>query len=150
MEQLKLSTTVSTGQQSLDAARKSEDTSWPSTHYLEPLHPVLDWASDRALASISRNEVLVICGDVDEPAYLMLGTISNRRGQLLKLFLRRYSKVFGETVKACEMRHWSWHDLQRILAQGLTLMTLWSSLGSAVLNSKRRSTRAFIPSDLIR
>ncbi|MBB5598661.1 SNF2 family DNA or RNA helicase [Neomicrococcus lactis] len=90
MEQLKLSTTVSSGQQSLDAARKSEDTNWPSTHYLGPLHPVLDWASDRALASISRNEVLAIRGDVDEPVYLMLGTISNRRGQLLN---RTFVKV---------------------------------------------------------
>ncbi len=45
--------------------------SWPEAHYLGPLHPVLDWASDRALASMSRNEVLVVRGDVsaDGPAH---------------------------------------------------------------------------------
>lgn len=89
-ERLLLATTVTSGQQALDVARKSEETNWPSAHYLGPLHPVLDWASDRALASISRNEVLAIRGDVDEPTYLMLGTISNRRGQLLN---RTFIKV---------------------------------------------------------
>ena len=31
--------------------------SWPEAHFLAPLHPVLDWAADRALATLSRNEV---------------------------------------------------------------------------------------------
>lgn len=83
MERLQLATTVTAGQAALDAARKSDETNWPASHYLGPLHPVLDWASDRALASMSRNEVLAVRGDVEDPTFLMLGTITNRRGQLL-------------------------------------------------------------------
>ena len=45
-----------------------------------PLHPVLDWAADRALASLGRNQVFAVRGDVDEPTVLLLGTLTNRRG----------------------------------------------------------------------
>lgn len=83
MERLQLATTVTAGLTALDAARKSDETNWPASHYLGPLHPVLDWASDRALASMSRNEVLAVRGDVEDPTFVMLGTITNRRGQLL-------------------------------------------------------------------
>jgi superfamily II DNA or RNA helicase len=82
-ERLQLATTPTAGQQALDVARRSEDTSWPASHFLGPLHPVLDWASDRALASMSRNEVLAIEGDVEDPTFLLLGTITNKRGQVL-------------------------------------------------------------------
>lgn len=82
-DRLQLATTPEAGQRALEAARSSEDTAWPASHFLGPLHPVLDWASDRALASISRNEVLAVRGDVDAPTFLLLGTVTNRRGQVL-------------------------------------------------------------------
>ncbi|GAB3188037.1 helicase-related protein [Nesterenkonia suensis] len=82
-ERLRLATTPQAGERSLHAARASEDSNWPAAHYLGPLHPILDWASDRALASISRNEVLAVRGDVEDPTFLILGTITNRRGQVL-------------------------------------------------------------------
>jgi hypothetical protein len=50
---------------------------------LSPLHPVLDWASDRALAGLGRNEVFAVRGDVDDPTVLLLGTLTNRRGQVV-------------------------------------------------------------------
>ncbi|GAA3050657.1 MULTISPECIES: helicase-related protein [Actinomycetes] len=82
-EKLQLATTPQAGERSLTAARASEDSHWPAAHFLGPLHPVLDWASDRALASISRNEVLAVRGEVEDPTFLILGTITNRRGQVL-------------------------------------------------------------------
>ncbi|WP_460464923.1 DEAD/DEAH box helicase [Arthrobacter pigmenti] len=82
-ENLKLATTAAAGEHQLTAARSSDDMTWPSAHFLGPLHPVLDWASDRALASISRNEVLAVRGDVDTDTFLILGTVMNQRGQLV-------------------------------------------------------------------
>ena len=59
------------------------NTTWPEAHYLGPLHPVLDWASDRALTALGRNQVFVIRGDVDAPTVLLMGTLTNKRGQLI-------------------------------------------------------------------
>ncbi|MGO4593130.1 helicase-related protein [Leifsonia sp. 2TAF2] len=56
-------------------------TLWPEAHYLGPLHPVLEWASDRALGRLGRNEVFAIRGDVSSPTVVLVGTLTNRRGQ---------------------------------------------------------------------
>lgn len=97
-KKLQLATTESSGQAALEAARKSEDTNWPASHFLGPLHPVLDWASDRALASVTRNDVLAIRGDVDAPSFLVLGTITNKRGQLLNRTFMVVSNGLPEPV----------------------------------------------------
>ena len=44
---------------------------------------MLDWASDRALASLARNQVFAVRGHVDAPTVLLLGTLTNRRGQVV-------------------------------------------------------------------
>ncbi|MBT0566078.1 DEAD/DEAH box helicase [Williamsia sp. CHRR-6] len=83
-ERLRLATTLSRGQASLDAARGAgEHTLWPEAHYLSPLHPVVEWAADRALAKLGRNQVFAVHGPVDEVAVLLHGTLSNRRGQVV-------------------------------------------------------------------
>jgi hypothetical protein len=83
-EKLLLATTPARGQERLDEALRDEsDSTWPDAHYLSPLHPVLDWASDRALASLGRNEVFAVRGDVEQPTVLLLGTLTNRRGQVV-------------------------------------------------------------------
>lgn len=82
-KQLRLATSKRAGQESLRIARSDEDTNWPAAHYLGPLHPALDWASDRAMAKMSRNEVPAVLGNVPAISYLMLGTITNKRGQIL-------------------------------------------------------------------
>lgn len=61
----------------------SSTTSWPQAHFLGPLHPVLDWASDRALAALSRNAIFAVEGTVDAATVLVLGTLTNRRGQVV-------------------------------------------------------------------
>lgn len=83
-EQLRLATTLGRGQASLEAARGAgQHTLWPEAHYLSPLHPVLEWAADRALAQLGRNRVFAVLGPVDEVAVLLHGTLSNRRGQVV-------------------------------------------------------------------
>ena len=84
IEQLRLATTLVRGQASLDAARGAgQHTLWPEAHYLSPLHPVLEWAADRALAQLGRNQVFAVHGPVAEVSVLLHGTLSNRRGQVV-------------------------------------------------------------------
>jgi ERCC4-related helicase len=82
-DRLLLATTRAAADESLRLARAGEDTQWPAAHYLSPLHPVLDWAVDRALAQLGRNHVPVAVADVDVPTAITLGTLSNRRGQVV-------------------------------------------------------------------
>ncbi|WP_308124088.1 helicase-related protein [Mycolicibacterium xanthum] len=94
LERLKLATNASVGEAQLRIARQGkgvDGTTWPEAHYLGPLHPVLDWASDRALTALGRNQVFVIRGDVDVPTVLLMGTLTNKRGQLI-------SRVFSTAV----------------------------------------------------
>ncbi|MFF0372306.1 helicase-related protein [Micromonospora sp. NPDC005087] len=83
-ERLVLATTLARGKDRLAAALSDDKaSSWPDAHYLSPLHPVLDWAADRALASLGRNEVFAVRGAVTVPTVLLLGTLTNRRGQVV-------------------------------------------------------------------
>jgi superfamily II DNA or RNA helicase len=65
----------------LARARESDSTSWPDALYLAPLHPVLDWAADRALARYARDEAPVLAAQVDTPVFCVQGMWSNERGQ---------------------------------------------------------------------
>lgn len=81
---LVLATTTSRGKDRLAAALKDETGSnWPDAHYLSPLHPVLGWAADRALSSLGRNEIFAVRGEVDDPTVLLLGTLTNRGGEIV-------------------------------------------------------------------
>lgn len=83
-EGLKLATSLTRGKQALVDARGPESTSlWPEAHYLGPLHPSLDWAADRALESLGRNEVFAVAGQGDEAYLLLQGTLTNARGQVV-------------------------------------------------------------------
>ncbi|WP_405113489.1 DEAD/DEAH box helicase [Micromonospora sp. NBC_01405] len=83
-ERLVLATTMARGRERLAAAlRDRSGTTWPDAHYLSPLHPVLDWAADRALAALGRNEVFAVRGAVETPTVLLLGTLTNKRGQVV-------------------------------------------------------------------
>jgi superfamily II DNA or RNA helicase len=83
-EQLKLATSLTRGKQELANARSGESTSlWPEAHYLSPLHPALDWAADRALSSLGRNQVFAVEGPMEQPALLLHGALTNARGQMV-------------------------------------------------------------------
>ncbi|MET3366939.1 UNVERIFIED_CONTAM: superfamily II DNA or RNA helicase [Jeotgalibacillus campisalis] len=88
-DKLKLATSAEKGKSLLEDARniipaKGEKAStWPEAHFLGPLHPVLEWASDRALASMAGNEIPVVRANVDDPTILLMGTLMNGRGQVV-------------------------------------------------------------------
>jgi superfamily II DNA or RNA helicase len=83
-DRLVFATSVAAGERSLAEARRHGSTSqWPEAHFLGPLHPVLDWATDRALARIGRGEVPVVYGTVPLPIVLVQGVLHNERGQVL-------------------------------------------------------------------
>ena len=83
-EQLVLATTPARGRERVrEALTDASSSSWPDAHYLSPLHPVLEWAADRALARLGRNEVFAGRGPGDGPTVLLQGTLTNRRGQVV-------------------------------------------------------------------
>jgi superfamily II DNA or RNA helicase len=83
-EKLKLVTLKARAKAVLAEALADETrTSWPEAHYLGPLHPVIEWAADRAMASLGRNQVFAVRGTVDHPTVLLLGTLTNRRGHVV-------------------------------------------------------------------
>lgn len=83
-ERLQLATTVKRGNEQLRAAREGDsEKSWPQAHFLGPLHPVTEWASDRALTAMEQSEIPAVLGAVEEPTLLLMGTLTNSRGQVL-------------------------------------------------------------------
>ncbi|MDR0783070.1 MAG: SWF/SNF helicase family protein [Propionibacteriaceae bacterium] len=83
-EKLVLATTEQRGLDRLAAAlTDTSSSSWPDAHYLGPLHPILDWAADRALAKLGRGEIFAVRGAVDQPTVLLLGTLTNRAGRIV-------------------------------------------------------------------
>ena len=111
LSDMKLATTETRAKASLKEARDDASESkglWPDTHYLGPLHPVLDWAGDRVLAKLGRNEVFVVRGDVPAPTVLLLGTLSNSRGQVIAT---NFVAVTGHIVRPYESAHDALSDL---------------------------------------
>ena len=83
-EKLMLATTPLSGNRALTRARSAESTSlWPEAHFLSPLHPCLEWAADRALESLGRNEVYAVEGAGHSIGLLLQGTLTNKRGQVV-------------------------------------------------------------------
>ncbi|MGH4015558.1 MAG: SNF2-related protein [Pseudonocardiaceae bacterium] len=87
-EKLLLAVTPEAGTESLRRATQGsapgdQSTQWPQAHYLSPLHPVLDWAVDRALTRLGRNQVPAATAAVGAPTAVVLGTLTNKRGQVV-------------------------------------------------------------------
>ncbi|ETT25599.1 superfamily II DNA/RNA helicases, SNF2 family proteinprotein [Rhodococcus aetherivorans] len=83
-ESFKLAYTTLRGEEELRQARSGESTStWPEAHYLAPLHPIIDWAADRALAELGRDQIFAVRGDVAFPTVLVQVTHTNVRGQVV-------------------------------------------------------------------
>lgn len=68
-------------------ARQEDDAAWPALHYLWPIHPVMEWLSDRALNAFGRHTAPVVrLADKLAPnvsIVLMHGGYPNRRGHIL-------------------------------------------------------------------
>ncbi|WP_328812282.1 helicase-related protein [Rhodococcus sp. NBC_00297] len=83
-ERFVLALTTLKGEQELVAARSGASSSaWPEAHYLAPLHPVLDWASDRVLAELGRRSIFAVRGGVPWLTVLVQSTQTNTRGQVV-------------------------------------------------------------------
>ncbi|MCT1684224.1 DEAD/DEAH box helicase [Corynebacterium appendicis] len=83
-ERFQLATNIDVGNEVMRRARTGQDGStWPKAHFLGPLHPVTDWATDRALASLSAGQITAISGDVPAPTVLLMATLTNKRGQVV-------------------------------------------------------------------
>ena len=83
-DRFQLATNIDIGNEVMRRARTGQDGStWPKAHFLGPLHPVTDWATDRALASLSSGQITAITGDVPAPTVLLMATLTNKRGQVV-------------------------------------------------------------------
>jgi hypothetical protein len=91
---LKFTDDRQTMQDEIKCCRKDEQ-AWPRLHYLWPLHPAMQWLSDRVQTSFSRHQAPVLTVPTlqeGETIYLLTGIIPNRKGQPL------IQKWFGVTV----------------------------------------------------
>ncbi|WP_245588724.1 DEAD/DEAH box helicase [Actinoalloteichus caeruleus] len=72
-------------EQRLRAARDSSTTLWPNVSYVSDVHPVLDWVTDKALASVRHDEAFVMAytphEHLDGPVFLVQGIYSNALGR---------------------------------------------------------------------
>jgi ERCC4-related helicase len=94
--------------------RQQEGTTWPTLHYLWPIHPVMEWLSDRALNAFGRHTapVLRLPGKLaaDEHIVLIHGGFPNRRGHVLIQDWVGIRIQRGQVVEQLE-----WEELQERL-----------------------------------
>lgn len=93
LSNFKLATSKASGSELVDAARNSTDAKnsslWPEAHFLGPMHPILEWAADRALARIpERGGIYAVRGDVGAPTVIVHAGLTNRRGQMVSSVFR--------------------------------------------------------------
>lgn len=100
-EHFQLATNHAVGNEVLRKARTGHDGStWPKAHFLGPLHPVTDWAADRALASLSAGQITAIEGDVSMPTVLLMATLTNKRGQVVsRAFVTVAGGMLPQTIE---------------------------------------------------
>jgi ERCC4-related helicase len=83
-ESFKLAYTTLRGEEELRQARSgTSQSTWPEAHFLAPLHPIIDWAADRALAELGRNQIFTARGEVQMATILTQVTQTNTRGQVV-------------------------------------------------------------------
>ncbi|CAM2805871.1 DEAD/DEAH box helicase [Skermania piniformis] len=97
-ERYKLALTPVRGREELRQAREGDSRSvWPEAHFLAPLHPVLDWAADRALAELGRDQIFAVRGTVATTTVLVQVTHTNTGGQVLAASY--YSVLFPDITE---------------------------------------------------
>lgn len=101
-DRLMLATSVHRGNSQLRMAREGKsEKSWPKAHFLGPLHPVTDWAVDRALSSMERSQIPAFAGAIDDLSALFMSTLTNSRGQIItRAFIVAQPGPFGLNAPA--------------------------------------------------
>ncbi|MGH3097141.1 MAG: helicase-related protein, partial [Streptosporangiales bacterium] len=80
-DRIRVSGQATFAERRLAKARADGTTLWPDVGYLAPVHPVLAWATSRALSRFGRDEAPVMAANVAEPVFLTHATWSNALGQ---------------------------------------------------------------------
>lgn len=87
--------------------RQEDDAQWPTLHYLWPVHPVMEWLSDRALNAFGRHTapVLRLPNHLNpkQRIVLMHGGFPNRRGHTL---IQDWVGVCIEDKRVTELLDW--------------------------------------------
>ncbi|MFI8940066.1 SNF2-related protein [Streptomyces syringium] len=69
-------------QDKLTEAREATDTLWPTVSFLNDIHPVVEWLTDKVLVQFGRQEAPVITSPhVEHPTFLIQGIYSNALGR---------------------------------------------------------------------
>lgn len=80
-ERLKITADTQVANDKLSQAHNDDKTNWPAVSYLSPLHPFVEWLTDKVLVTVGRNEAPAIVANVDQPTFCIQGMHSNGRGQ---------------------------------------------------------------------
>ena len=80
-ERIRITADSHIANQQLVRARETSTSSWPEVGYLSPLHPFVEWLTDKVLVSVGRNEAPVLIADVEAPVFCVQGIYSDGRGQ---------------------------------------------------------------------
>lgn len=94
---LRLTFSPRLGSRRLKAALESSDSQWPNVSFVSPIHPVMDWVTDKALASLRHDEAFVLAyyadhalaaqldgyreSDFTGPVFLVQSSCSNELGR---------------------------------------------------------------------
>lgn len=96
-ERLRITFDKRLGDRRLTAARESSKSQWPNVSYVSDVHPVLEWLTDKVLASIRYDEAFILAchpdlraaaavdpgltEDLNHPVFLVQGGYSNALGR---------------------------------------------------------------------
>lgn len=96
----------------------AEDGAWPSVHFLWPLHPIMDWATDKVRTMFRRLEAPVIVTNELEAglyAYILSVSFPNRRGNTV---FQRWLSVRAKDGRLASTTEFAQSDEFKILRRG--------------------------------
>lgn len=118
-------------QEEIKLARR-EELAWPKLSYLWPLHPVVDWCNDKAVAPLGRLEAPVVSlleGIApDEAVVLVSASLPNRRSQ--PLLQEWYAVRFVDGRLKDTLAFESWAESAKIARRSLPNRNLPVDLGA--------------------
>jgi superfamily II DNA or RNA helicase len=107
-------------QEEIKLARR-EELAWPKLSYLWPLHPVVDWCNDKAVAPMGRLEAPVISLleglAKDEAVVLVSALLPNRRSQAL--FQEWYAVRFVADQRQDALAFHAWAERTKLAGRAL-------------------------------
>ncbi|MCI9889778.1 DEAD/DEAH box helicase [Micrococcales bacterium 31B] len=147
----KLALTKSTADQQLRRARRGLDgTTWPEAHYLGPHHPVMEWATDKALACFDRGVVPAVRGDVEQPYLLVLGLLLNQRGGVVSKAFMSVGFDYGMRVLDDLGEYWreiGFDNPRAVNPGGLEVSQVEGRMGAAIRAAESYLNQIFVAAE---